>query len=148
MLAALHVLMTLPRWSPVWRDAGASVLGGFLIIALAAAAAMLMARIEPSAVFSRRRTWKRAHAEYRAAVRLEQADTEAAAVAAEAWLGLVRSQATAVAGHEGVLRDVVALALMLQEAGQPRLRPVPPGGGPAGQRPRGQAGPAGPSGPE
>ena len=127
----------------MWRDAGASVLGSVLIIALAAGAAALMARIEPSAVFSRRRIWKRAHAEYQAAVRLEQADTEAATVAGEAWLGLVRSQAAAVAGHEGVLRNVVALALMLQEAGQPRLAPVPPGRGPGGQ-----ASPAGQSGQE
>ena len=143
MLAALHVLMTVPRSSPVWPDAGASVLGGVLIIALAAGAAALMARMEPSAVFSRRRAWKRAHTEYQAAVRLEQADTEAATVAGEAWLGLVRSQAATVAGHEGVLRDVVALALTLQEAGQPRLAPVPPGGGPGGQ-----ASPAGQSGQE
>ena len=61
----------------------------------------------------------------------------------EAWLGLVRSQAATVAGHEGVLRDVVALALTLQETGQPRLAPVPPGGGPGGQ-----ASPAGQSGQE
>ena len=142
MLAALHVLMTLPRWSPV-RAAGASVLGGVLIIALAAGTAALMARIEPSAVFSRRRTWKRAQAEYQAAARREQADTEAATVAGEAWLGLVRSQAAAVAGHEDVLRDVVALALMLQEAGQPRLAAGPPG-----REPGGQAGAAGQSGQE
>ena len=143
MLAALHVLMTLPRWPPVWRAAGATVLGGVLIIALTAGAAVLMARIEPSAVFSRRRTWKRAHAEYHATVRREQADTEAATLAGEAWLGLVRSQAAAVAGQEDVLRDVVTLALTLQEAGRPRLAPVPPG-----SEPGGQAGPAGPSGQE
>ena len=127
----------------MWRAAGASVLGGVLIIALTAGAAVLMARIEPSAVFSRRRTWQRAQAEYHAAVRREQADTEAATLAGEAWLGLVRSQAAAVAGQEDVLRDVVTLALTLQEAGRPRLAPVPPG-----SEPGGQAGPAGPSGQE
>ena len=65
-------------------------------------------------------------------------------MAGEAWLGLVRSQAATVAGHESVLRDVVALALTLQETGQPRLAPVPPGGG----GPGGQASPAGQSGQE
>ncbi len=56
------------------------------------------------------------------AVETEQADAQAAAVAAQAWLGLVRARVTAVAaGEEHLVQDTVALAAVLLESARPQL---------------------------
>lgn len=129
LLAALHSLTTLSRWPTAWDNVGASALGAVLIDALAVGAAVLIVRMEPASLFLARRRWQRARAKHQAAVRLERADTEAAAVAREAWLGLVRTHGSAVGGEGGehVVRDSVALASALQEADRPRLDPPQPG---------------------
>jgi hypothetical protein len=57
-----------------------------LILGLASAAAVLLARMESSSLFAARWRWHRARASHRAAARIEQGDLEAAAVATEAWL--------------------------------------------------------------
>jgi hypothetical protein len=126
LLAALHSFTTFSRLPPPWIDVGASVLGAVLINVLAAGAAVLIARMEPASLFVCRQRWQRARAKHRAAVMLECADTEAAAVAREAWLGLVRTHGSAVGGEHGehVVRDSVELAAALQEAGRPRLGPA------------------------
>jgi hypothetical protein len=54
----------------------------------------------------------------RAAVRIEQGDLEAATVASEAWLGLVRARASVLAGDERLVQETVALAIELLESGQ------------------------------
>jgi hypothetical protein len=121
LLAALHVAAAVPRSSPTWMVIGASVLGAALIDVLTAGAAMLTARAEPFPVFVRRQAWRRARTGYETAVRLERADAEAAKVAAEAWLGLVRRQAAAAGHEESVLQDVMVLASALPQAARPSL---------------------------
>ena len=71
-----------------------------------------------------RRRWHRARAAYEQAVETERADIRAAAVAAEAWLGLVRARVTAIAaGEEGLVQATVALAAVLVESSRPQLPP-------------------------
>lgn len=92
---------------------------GVLILGLASAAAVLMARMESSSLFAARRRWHRARAAHRAALRIEQDDREAATVATDSWLGLVRTRASVLAGDERVVQETVALAIDLLESGQP-----------------------------
>ena len=120
LLAALHVV-AVHRSSPTWMVIGASALGAALIDVLTAGAAVLTARAEPFPVFVRRQAWGRARTGYETAERLERADAEAATVAAEAWLGLVRHQAAGAGHDESVLQDVMALASALPQAARPRL---------------------------
>jgi hypothetical protein len=89
-----------------------------LILGLASAAAVLLARMESSSLFAARWRWHRAQASHRAAARIEQGDLEAATVATESWLGLVRSRASVLAGDERLVRETVTLAVDLLESGQ------------------------------
>lgn len=89
-----------------------------LILGLASAAAVLMARMESSSLFAARWRWQRARGAHRAAVRIEQGDLEAATVATESWLGLVRTRASVLAGDERLVQETVALAIELLESGQ------------------------------
>ncbi len=89
-----------------------------LILGLASAAAVLLVRMESSSLFAARWRWRRARASHRAAARIEQRDREAATVATESWLGLVRSRASVLAGDERLVRETVALAVDLLESGQ------------------------------
>lgn len=89
-----------------------------LILGLASAAAVLMARMESSSLFAARWRWQRTRAAHRAAVRIEQGDLEAATVATESWLGLVRTRASVLAGDERLVQETVALAIELLESGQ------------------------------
>ena len=127
LLAAVRVATALPRWSPVWIGAGASVLGSVLIAVLAAGESALIARMEPASVFLGRQALQRARAGHREAVRLEQADAEAATVARDAWLGFVRSHGAGLVGGQGqrLVQDSVIFAATLQEAGRRRLGPAP-----------------------
>ena len=123
LLAALYGFS-----SPSARTAGGShaALGGLtgvLIIAIAAAAAVLIGRLESASALLARHRWQRLAAEHEAAVRLARADAEGASIAATAWLGLVRTHATTVAcendGH--LVRDTLQLAAALHEPFWPRL---------------------------
>jgi hypothetical protein len=89
-----------------------------LILGLASAAAVLMARMESSSLFAARWRWQRARAAHRSAARIEQGDLEAATVATESWLGLVRTRASVLAGDERLVQETVALAIELLESGQ------------------------------
>jgi hypothetical protein len=94
-----------------------SALVSVLILGLASAAAVLMARMESSSLFAARWRWHRARASHRAAARIEQSDLEAATLATESWLGLVRTRASVLAGDERLVQETVALAVDLLESG-------------------------------
>lgn len=122
VLAALRSLIAPPtrplhaEIPGVWGRAGAGVVCVMLIDVLAIGAAVLIQRTEPGPVFLAKRRWRRARADHQAATRLAEADAEAASVARQAWLGLVRTQAIAAAG-DGDMRLVestLALAAALQ----------------------------------
>jgi hypothetical protein len=97
-----------------------AVLISAFILVFAGGAAVLMARMESASLPVARRRWHRARAAHEAAVKAERGDVEAAAVATEAWLGLVRASAVADA-DEDLARETVALAVALLESGHPRL---------------------------
>jgi hypothetical protein len=128
-LAALRSFGTFPGRSTEWDHVGQGAMLGLLICLLAASAAVLIARMEPASVLLARRRWHQARAEHAAAVRLEHADDEAASVAREAWLRLVRTHASTVATASGnyVVHDSVVLASALQDLGRPRMGPEPAG---------------------
>jgi hypothetical protein len=106
---------------------GGSVLGflvGVFILVLVTGAAVLIAHMEPASLLVARWRWHRVRAAHEAAVRTERDDVAAAAVATEAWLGLVRTQAAASAGDDGQLvHETVALAASLLGSGRPQLLP-------------------------
>lgn len=125
LLAALHGLPLLSGLLAVWADVGVGVLSAVLITVLTAGAAVLIARMEPASVFLSRRRWQRARSSHQAAARLQHADAEAASVAKQSWLALVRTYATVVTGEGGeqAVHDILALASVLQDARQPSLDP-------------------------
>ena len=129
LLVALHDLGPHP---------GRPTIGGYLsghavfgaltaafILVLTAGAAALMAHLEPASLLVARQRWYRARAAYEEAAETEQADAEAAAVAAvaaESWLGLVRARVTAVAADEEHLTlATMALAGALVGNGRAQL---------------------------
>lgn len=122
LLTVLQGFGPQPGEPPSRRSPVLDVLVGVCLLVLVVGAAVLMARTESASLFLARRRWHRARAAHEAAVRAEQDDREAAAVAAEAWLSLVRTQASTAAGHdEHVARETVALAAALLDSGRPRL---------------------------
>jgi len=125
LLITLHGFMPFSDRPVLRGHIAVGVLLAVLIGAFVAAAAVVIARMEPASVFMARRHWHRARAMSEAAVRLEQADAEAASIAREAWLGLVRTQATTMArdGDTHVLQDTLTLASALQETSPVRSGP-------------------------
>jgi hypothetical protein len=128
LLVALHDLSPYPGGTPgSGHDHGNMIFGvlaGIFILVLAAGAAVLMAHMESPSLFQARLRWHRARAAYEEAAATQQADAEAAAVAVEAWLGLVRVRATTVAADdEHLVRDTIALAAVLVERARPELPP-------------------------
>ena len=123
LLAALHGLPTLSGWVAIWAGVGVGVLSAVLITVLTAGAAVLIARMEPASVFLARRRWQRAYSAHEVAAKLQRADAEAASVAKQSWLGLVRAYATVVAGDGGeqVVQDTLTLASAVQEVPRPSL---------------------------
>jgi len=126
LLIALHGFEPPPGWPADAAHATVSLLVGTLIgtfiLVLTAGAGALVFCMEPSSLLLARRHWHRARTAYEDAVETERADAEAAAVAAEAWLGLVRTRVTAVAaGDEHLMRATVDLAEILLESGRPEL---------------------------
>jgi hypothetical protein len=86
------------------------VLVSAFILALAVGGAALMSKMEPASLFWARRRWHDAQAACAAAVRTENDDVERATVAAEAWLGLVRSRASALSDDGQLVHEALALA--------------------------------------
>ncbi len=126
LLATLHGFEPRPGW-PALRDPargspGFGVLAGAFMLVLGVGAAVLIAHMESASVFLASRRWHRARAAYQAAVQTEHEDVEAAAVAEQAWLGLVRTRASITVGdEEHLVHETVALAAALLESGRPQL---------------------------
>jgi hypothetical protein len=90
------------------------VLVAALILVLTAGAAVLMAHLEPASLLAARQRWYQARAAHQAAAETAQADAQVAAIAAEAWLGLVRARVTAIAADEDhLVQATAALAAAL-----------------------------------
>jgi hypothetical protein len=128
LLAALHGF--LPQAGPpatlVWVPLRAlfGVLLAVFICALTVGAAVLMAHMEPASLFLARRRWHQARAAREAAAQTATEDTEAASVATEAWLGLVRAAALSAAGDdERLVHGTVELAADLLASGRLQLPP-------------------------
>jgi hypothetical protein len=110
LMVARHGFGPHPGWPAFGARSTGAVVFGALILVLTAGAACLVAHMEPAA--------------YEAAAEVNRADLEAAAVAAAAWLGLVRTRVTALAaGDERLVQATVALATVLMEHGRPELAP-------------------------
>ncbi len=124
LMVALHGFGPRPGWPAFGARSTGAVVFGALLLVLTAGAACLVAHMEPASLFTARRRWYRARAAYEAAAEVNRADLEAAAVAAAAWLGLVRTRVTALAaGDERLVQATVALAAVLMEHGRPELPP-------------------------
>jgi hypothetical protein len=129
LLVALHGLGAHQGWPAVTGHACgsmvfAAVTGAFILV-LTAGAASLVAHLEPASLLVARRRWYRARAAHEAAVATEHADAEAAAIATQAWLALVKTRAIAVAaGDEHLVRETVALARVILESARPDLPPA------------------------
>lgn len=129
LLVARHALAPYAGGPTVGgRSSGGGILGalvaGFILV-LVAGAATLIAYMEPASLLPARRRWHHARANYEEAVRIRQADFEAAAVATEAWLGLVRAWVTTIArSEEQLIGATIALAVALAESGRPQLPPA------------------------
>jgi len=129
LLVALHGLGSHPAW-PVPGGHGRAravfgVLIGAFILVLVAGAAALMAYLEPASLLVARRRWYQARAAYQEAVAIAQADAQAAVVATQSWLGLVRAWATAVAaGEDALVRETVTVAAGLVGDGRLQLPPA------------------------
>ena len=127
LLVALHGLGPHPGWPASGHALGSAAfaaLTGTFILVLTTDAAALMTYMESASLLMARRRWHRARAAYEEAVETEQADVEAAAVAAEAWLDLVRVQVTVIAaGDESLVQATMGLATVLVESSRPKLPP-------------------------
>ena len=128
LLVALHGLGPHPGWPASGHAPGSTVfaaLTGTFILVLTTGAAALMTHMEPASLLMAWRRWHQARTAYEEAVETEYADVEAAAVAAEAWLDLVRSRVTAIAaGDESLVQATVGLAAVLVESSRPKLPPA------------------------
>jgi len=129
LLVSLHGFGPIPGRPAARVDARADavfgVLAGLFLLVLLVGTAVLMAHTESLSLMVARRRWGRARAAHEAAVQMAQRDAEAAAVAAEAWLSLVRAYASAVAGHdEDLMHATAVLGAALLESGRPELPPT------------------------
>jgi hypothetical protein len=128
LLVALHGLGPHPGWPTSEHALGSTVfaaLTGTFILVLTIGTAVLMVHMEAASLLVTRRRWYRARTAYEEAVDIEHADIEAAAVAVEAWLALVRSQVAAIAaGDESLVQATVGLAAVLVESDRPQLPPA------------------------
>jgi len=128
LLVALHGLGPHPGWPASGHALVSTVfaaLTGTFILVLTTGVAALMTHMEPASLLMARRRWHRARTAYEEAVETEHADVEAAAVAAEAWLDLVRSRVTAIAaGDESIVQATVGFAAVLVESSRPKLPPA------------------------
>jgi hypothetical protein len=128
LLVALHGLGQQPGRPTAGGHSGDSMVFGALvgtfILVLTIGAGALISYIEPASLLLARRRWHRARAAHEQAVETERGDVEAAAVAVEAWLGLVRTRVTAIAAGDGhLVQATVALAAVLVESSRPQLPP-------------------------
>lgn len=126
LLVALHGFGPRSGWPAGSEHTHGSMVFGALtgafILVLAVGAAALMAHMEPASLLLARQRWHRARAAHEKAVETERADAQAAAVATEAWLSLVRARVTAIATvEEHLVQDTVALAVIILESARIQL---------------------------
>jgi hypothetical protein len=122
LLVALHSVDPHPAWPDAGRRAIFGALTGAFILVLAAGAAALLARLEPTRLLAARRRWYRARAAYEEATETEQADAQAADIARESWLGLVRARVTTIAADDDhLVQATVARAAALVGNDRPQL---------------------------
>ena len=122
LLMTLYAFTPHPGWPTIGEHApGSTVAGilfGFLILLLAVGAGILSASLEPLGLLPAGRRWRRAQGAYAEAWATSRADQEADAIAAHAWLGLVRVWATAIVpGEEQLIAETAALAAAMIESG-------------------------------
>jgi uncharacterized membrane protein len=114
LLVALHGVGPHPAWPDVGRRTGSGALTGAFILVLTVGAAALIARLESVSLLVARWRWHRAWAAYEEAAETERSDAQAAAVATESWLSLVRVRVTAIAADENhLVQATVAFAATL-----------------------------------
>lgn len=128
LLAALHGLGPHPGRPVVGGYLGGHAVSGALtaafILVLTVGAAALMAHLEPASLLVARQRWYRARAAHEEAAETEQTDAQAAAVAAESWLGLVRARVTVIAADEDhLVHATLAFAAALVGISRPQLPP-------------------------
>jgi hypothetical protein len=122
LLVAQHSVGPSPAWPDAGRRAVFGALTGAFILVLTTGAAALMARLESTRLLAARRRWYRARSAYEAAAETERADAQAAAVARESWLCLVRAQVTTIAPDDDRLSQAtVARAAALVGTGRSHL---------------------------
>ena len=122
LLVVLHSASSLPVWPDAGRRAVFGALTGAFILVLTAGAAALMAHLEPARLLAARRRWYRAQTVYKEAAKTAQADAQAAAVARESWLGLVRAKVTTIAADDDhFVHATVARAAALLGNDRPQL---------------------------
>jgi len=122
LLVALHSVGSYPAWPDAGRRAVFGALTGAFILVLTAGAAALVAHLEPASLLVARQRWYRARSAYEEAAEIEQADAQTAAIARDAWLGLVRARVTAIAGDEvDLIQATVAFAGALVGNGRSQL---------------------------
>lgn len=124
LLTALHGVGPHPAWPAIGGRAVFGALTGAFILVLTVGAAVLMAYLEPASLLIARHRWYRARAAHEQAAESEQADAQAAAVATECWLGLVRTRVTTIAADEDhLVHATLALAAALIGSSCPQLPP-------------------------
>lgn len=121
LLISLYGLGSTPGRPASHESMLIGVLLGVALFVLVVGAVVLAAHMESGSLFWARRRWRQARAAYEAAVRLEQDDQEAMAIAIEAWLTLIRTQVGTGADDERLSREIIALAAALLENGRPQL---------------------------
>lgn len=128
LLVTLHGTGPHPAWpAPGGHFRGRAVFGlliGAFILVLTGGAAALIAYLEPVSLLVARHRWYRARAAHQEAAATAQADAEAAVVATQSWLGLVRACATVVAVDEDGIRATVDYAAALVGDDRPQLPPA------------------------
>ena len=124
LLVALHSVDPHPAWPDAGRRAVFGALTGAFILVLAAGAAALIAHLEPTRLLAARRRWYRARAAYEKAAETERSDAQAAAVARESWLSLVRTRVTVIAADDDhLIQATVDFAAALVGHGRRQLPP-------------------------
>jgi hypothetical protein len=121
----MHAVAPGAGWLPGRGAVVSGALAAALIFGLATGASAVIGCLEPPSLLAARRRWRRARADYEAAERTQQADLEAAAVASEAWLELIRVRVIKIsAGDERLVKETTAVAAGMMERGRPQLRPA------------------------
>jgi uncharacterized membrane protein len=122
LVAAVHAAGPGSGWPPTHAGVLFGAMAAGCILGLTAGAGAIFSRLEPASLLARRRRWHRARSTWEKAERTRQADREAAAVALEAWLGLVRVHVIQLSGgDEQLVKEVTALTAGLLGAGTPEL---------------------------